>query len=105
MGDDDDKSNYLRFSDTLAFYAEEGDGYLASEGFADERVVLYHNEGGAEDFKTTKFSGKCRTPGCLDYCLLVANTQTFTEPAVLSLRCLAGQIVCLRCFRRTSTTR
>jgi len=56
MGDDDDKSNYLRFSDTLAFYAEEGDGYLASEGFADERVVLYHNEGGADDFKTTKFS-------------------------------------------------
>ena len=54
-GDDEDGGpNFLAYGHTLAFYAEEGDGYLAAEGFADERCLLYHNQGEA---KTRQFSG------------------------------------------------
>merc|ERR1712146_117779 len=50
---DEKRGNFLCVCDKVSLFSDDHNGYLGAEGFADDRIVLYHNQG---DQKPIKFS-------------------------------------------------
>jgi hypothetical protein len=54
-------ANALKLGDVISLFSEEGNGYLASEGSCDVRILLYHN--------VTDYLGASQKPWKFSDCL------------------------------------